>query len=181
MQKWRVLRSRHVIQDRWISIRADDCETADGVAIAPFYVVEYRDFVHVLAINESNLVVLVRQYRHGLNDFSLELPGGVMDPQDRDPVDAAMRELREETGYTGGERRLIASLSMDPSRYNNRLHLVSAIGVRKGTADPDASEEIEVELFTKEEAIAAALSGRMLNAAHVGLLLTGLLRETQRP
>jgi len=98
-----VTRSRHVYRDRWISVRADDCVTASGVEVKPFYVLEYPDWVHVVAVDRYDHILLVRQYRHGLGEVSLELPGGMMDRMDVDPVAAGMRELLEETG-TGAKR-----------------------------------------------------------------------------
>jgi hypothetical protein len=67
---WRVKASRHIHKDRWISVRADDCITADGVDVSPFYVLEYPDVVLVLAITADNQIILVRQYRHGLGDVT---------------------------------------------------------------------------------------------------------------
>ena len=177
-EAWTVRRSRHVLRDRWISVRADDCTTADGVDVSPYYVVEFPDFVHVLALDEADRVVLVRQYRHGLGGSSLELPGGVVDEGETDLVAVAARELREETGYGGGALAHVTTLSVDPARYANRLHLVRARGVVPGTARPEPSERIEVVLVAREEALRLALSGAIVNAQHVGLLVIGL---SERP
>lgn len=171
---WTILRSTHVIQDRWISVRADDCLTPEGVAVAPYYVLELSDFVHVFATDEADRVILVRQYRHGLQEFSLELPGGMMDPSDTDAVAVGARELREETGYFGGTLAHLAELSVDSARYSNRLHLIRATGVVAGTSDPDPTENIEVVLVERQEARQLALSGGIANACHVGLLLLAL-------
>ena len=78
--KWQVRRSRYVLEDRWIRVRADDCVTPRGTEISPFYVLEYRDFAQVVATDEEDRVVLVRLYRHGRGEVSLELPGGIMNP-----------------------------------------------------------------------------------------------------
>jgi 8-oxo-dGTP pyrophosphatase MutT (NUDIX family) len=83
--KWRVTASRYIHKDRWIALRADDCVTDDGVPVAPYYVLEYPDWVEVVALDADDNVLLVRQYRHGMGDFSIELPAGGMDPGDTDP------------------------------------------------------------------------------------------------
>lgn len=171
---WTVRRSRHVLRDRWISLRADDCVTARGVPVEPYYVLECPDFVHVLALDQQDRVVLVRQYRHGLGAPSLELPGGAMDATDADVVATAARELREETGYTGGRLEHLAALSPDPARNDNRLHLVRAVGVAAGTAQPEASEDLEVVLASRDEVLGWARSGGIVHAAHLGLILLGL-------
>ncbi|ANY83001.1 hypothetical protein BB934_32835 (plasmid) [Microvirga ossetica] len=108
---WRVKASRHIHKDRWISVRADDCVTADGVDVAPFYVLEYPDVVLVLAITANDQVVLVRQYRHGLGEVTTEFPGGIIDPSDPDPIAAAARELADETGYFSDDLRIVGQLS----------------------------------------------------------------------
>lgn len=173
---WTVHGSTYPLADRWIRVRADDCTTESGVPVTPYYVLEYPDFVHVLAEDEAGRIVLVRQYRHGSASPSLELPGGVMDPEDADILAAASRELREETGYLGGRLEPVVSLSVDPARYTNRTHLVRAVGVRPGPAAPEADEAIEVVRVSRAEATRLALSGAILNAGHAGLLLIGLSR-----
>lgn len=175
---WRVERSRHVLQDRWISVRADDCTTARGTAVAPYYVLEFPDFVHVLAFDAEERVVLVRQYRHGLGSPSLELPGGVRDRADADVLVTAARELQEETGYGGGRFEHVIAMSPDPARYANRLHLVRAVGVNASIARPEASEDIEVVVASRSEVLQWARTGGIVHAAHLGLILLGLLPET---
>ena len=66
--KWRVTGSRYVHKDRWIAVRADDCVTEDGVSVAPYYVLEYPDWVEIVALDADDNLLLVRQYRHGVGD-----------------------------------------------------------------------------------------------------------------
>lgn len=173
--KWRVRRSRHVFRDRWVSLRADDCVTPTGVEIAPFYVLEYPDWVHVVALDADHHVLLVQQYRHGFGGVTLELPGGMMDAQDGDPLTTAARELVEETGYTAASFRLLASLSPNPATHTNRLHVVLG-QVAQLVQEPclDAGENIVVVRIPAVEALQMALKGDMVHAPHIGLLAIGL-------
>ncbi len=172
---WTVTGSRHLHRDRWLSVRADDCVTAAGAVVAPFYVLEYPDWVHVVALDRAGHVLLVRQYRHGLGGMSLELPGGMMDKGDPDPVAAGMRELAEETGFAGDECRLIASLSPNPATHANRLHVVLAQGVEpRRTTSLDETEDVTCERVPCADAVRLALGGGMMHAAHCGLLLMAL-------
>lgn len=171
--KWTVRSSSYQVRSPWLSVRADDCETSTGIKIAPYYVLEFPDFVHVLAMTDDH-IVLVRQYRHGAGNWSLELPGGVMDQGESDPIQAAIRELSEETGFQGGEWSYVMPLSVDPARCANRLHFVRALGVSPGIANPEPCENIETILVSREEAVDLAKSGAIANAAHVGMLLIGL-------
>src|SRR5579859_2439300 len=170
---WRVRRSRPIFRDRWVSLRADDCTTASGRDVSPYYVLEVPDFAHVVALDREGHIVLVRQYRHGARLASLELPGGVVDPADGSPLAAAARELREETGFAG-TAQLLHTLSADPARYDNRLHLVLVSdAVKVCDPAPDDTEDIEVVLLPIEEAVRRAMTGGLLGAVHVGLLMMG--------
>jgi 8-oxo-dGTP pyrophosphatase MutT (NUDIX family) len=173
--KWKVRRSRYVHQDNWISLRADDCVNPDGVEIAPYYVLEYPDFVHVLALDEDSNVVLVRQYRHGGAVISLELPGGCLERSDPNVIVAGARELLEETGYAGDPPKLLASLSVDPAKFSNRLHLVLIENARAvSAASLDQTEDIETILVPLQEALQHMFEGGIINAAQVGLMIIGL-------
>ncbi|MGH1573479.1 NUDIX hydrolase [Methylobacterium sp. P31] len=109
---WTIRGSRHVLKDRWLGLRADDCVMPSGHVLAPYYVLEAPDIALVLGIDEADHVILVRQYRHAYGGVSLELPGGLIDPADRDIVAAAEREMREETGY--------ACADAEPRRHPQR-------------------------------------------------------------
>jgi 8-oxo-dGTP pyrophosphatase MutT (NUDIX family) len=173
--QWTVNRSRIIFRDKWVSLQADDCMTPSGVAIAPFYLLEYLDWVHVVAIDTDDHVPLVRQYRHGYGGPTLELPGGVVDTADSERVVAAARELTEEAGYSAENLRLLASLSPNPATYTNRVHVVLAQPVlRTGPATPEPSENITLVRVPATEAAAMALGGELAHAQHVGLLMIGL-------
>jgi 8-oxo-dGTP pyrophosphatase MutT (NUDIX family) len=175
MMDWQVKRSRIVFEDKWVTLRADDCLTPSGVEIAPFYVLEYPDWVHVVAVDADDHVILVQQYRHGYGRVTLELPGGVMDPTDSDPAATAARELAEETGYTANSFQLLASLSPNPATHTNRVHVVlarSAQLTRQAQSEPE--EAITVVRVPSDEVLRMALEGEMVHAQHVGLLVIGL-------
>jgi 8-oxo-dGTP pyrophosphatase MutT (NUDIX family) len=172
--KWRVTASRYVHKDRWIALRADDCVTDDGVSIAPFYVLDYPDWVHVVALDADENVLLIRQYRHGLGDFSIELPAGAMDAATRGSASAAGRELLEETGCAG-DLTLIGQHSPNPANHANRIHTVVARNVVAVAAPADdPTERIERFWVTPEAAVRLALSGEMTTAIQVASLLVGL-------
>jgi hypothetical protein len=97
---WKLLKSEYLVQDRWRSLRADTCQLLNGRTIAPYYALEYPPWVNVVALTPDHDVVLVRQYRHGVQQAVLELPSGTVEPTDASPLTAVQRELLEETGYT---------------------------------------------------------------------------------
>ncbi|MEI6860662.1 MAG: NUDIX hydrolase [Verrucomicrobiota bacterium] len=129
-----------------------------------FVVIDAPDWCNVLALTPDGALVLVRQFRFGLGDFSLEIPGGVIDPGE-DPVAAAERELREETGYTGARARLLGTVHPNPAIQSNRCHLVLVEeAVRAGGTAWDADEEIEITTAPVAEVLAAAREGRITHA-----------------
>jgi 8-oxo-dGTP pyrophosphatase MutT (NUDIX family) len=96
---------------------------------------------------------MVKQYRFGLRDLSLEPPGGLLEPSE-DPLIAAVRETEEETGFKGGNASLLGSCSPNPAIQSNRCHFVLIEGGKiESQQNLDAHEEIEVLLLTPNEAL----------------------------
>ena len=129
------------------------------------------DWVNVVALTREGQVVLVRQFRFGTDEFSLEVPGGVIE-RGEDPVAAAVRELAEETGFGGGKARLLVSLHPNPAIQGNRCHMVLVEGVQRiHDLDWDADEEIELSTLPLADAVAAAAQGRISHSLSVCALL----------
>ena len=170
---WTVTASRIIHKDRWITLRADNCVSDEGVEFAPWYVIEQPDWVQVVAITDANEVVLIEQYRHGRAMISLELPTGVLDHPGEAPLAAGQRELAEETGYTAHEWRLLASIPVNPSNHNNLTHIVLATGAAlTGVPADDPRERVRAHLRPASEVVALARSGGITQAMHVtGLAL----------
>ena len=172
---WTVTGSHIVHRDRWISLRADDCVSDEGVEFAPWYVIEQRDWVQVVAVTDAHEVVLIEQYRHGRGIVSLELPTGVLDNADEAPIAAAQRELAEETGFTAREWRLLASIPVNPANHDNLTHIVLATGAAlTGTPADDPHERVRAQLRPAREVVALARSGGITQAMHVTGLALGL-------
>jgi len=129
-----------------------------------FVVVAPTDWCNVLALTTDGRLVLVRQFRFGIDGFSLEIPGGVMEPGE-DPIEAGLRELREETGYTGARARLIGSVNPNPAIQSNRCHFVFVEdAVQSAALEWDADEEIEVTTVAAGEVLAHARAGGITHA-----------------
>jgi ADP-ribose pyrophosphatase len=119
----------------------------EAAARRPFYYLSSCDWVNVVPITPDRKVVLIRQFRVGVNDFVLETPGGMVDPADPSPLEAAKRELLEETGYSPQEFEPIGRSHPNPATQNNSIWFFAAPEARKsGPQNLDPSEDIEVEL-----------------------------------
>lgn len=136
-----------------------------------FFVINPPDWVNVIALTTDGRLVLVRQFRYGIDEFSLEIPGGIIDPGE-DPIAAGVRELREESGYVGRTARLLGSVHPNPAMQSNRCHLVLVEGAQRTAEfewDPD--EEMEVVVLPVDEVYARAERGGITHA----MVLDGLL------
>lgn len=136
-----------------------------------FVVVSAPDWVNVIALTPGDRIVLVRQFRFGIDEFSLEIPGGVMEPGE-DPVAAGLRELREETGYTGAPAKLLGTVHPNPAIQSNRCHFVLVEeAVKSHELEWDTDEEIHISTEPVEQVLALARSGGISH----GLVLNALM------
>lgn len=151
IKEWQVLESEYLVRRPWLTARRDRLELPDGRIIPEYYVLEYPDWVNVIAITKDGQFVMERQYRHAARKISLELPCGVME-EGETPLEAAQRELLEETGFGGGQWKKLMELSPNPSAMSNTTHCFLAIGVEKiAEQHLDETEELSVLFMTKEE------------------------------
>lgn len=157
----------YLIRDRWLSMRADACRTATGVHVEPYYVMECRDWVHIVAVDNDGRLLTVRQYRHGTGTMCVELPGGEVESGES-PEDAARRELTEETGYSAAEFRLLGSFFPNPARQNNTVHCFFAQPVVYRQAPSlEATEEIETAFITLAQVPGMIADGRFSQGLHI--------------
>jgi 8-oxo-dGTP pyrophosphatase MutT (NUDIX family) len=178
---WKVLTREYLAKKLWYTVRVDRVELPNGTVIPEYWINEYPPWVNVVALTENDEVVLIRQYRHGIEGVHYELPAGTTDPGDTSLEEAARRELREETGYGGGHWSLLAELSANPALQNNLTYTYLAEGVtRLGAAAPEESEEITVHLTPLAEVEALIENGGFVQALHSAPLLKLLLRRARR-
>ena len=136
------------------------------------YVLNAGPWVNVVPLTQDLKVVMVRQFRAGSREIGLEIPGGLVE-QGEDPRAAALRELREETGYTAQDARLLGRVRPNPAFLDNICHMYVAFGAAATTAqDLDPGEEIEVELVDLDRIPSLLLDGTIdhslvLNAFHL--------------
>lgn len=149
--KWNTLDSEYLIRRPWLTARRDKVQLPNGHIIDEYYVLEYPTWINVIAITPDDKFVFVRQYRYALGKTVDEIVAGVVE-EGEDTMDAAKRELEEETGYTGGEWSELMVCSANASTMNNLTYCYIARGVTpNGNRHLDDGEDLEVRLFSRSE------------------------------
>jgi len=143
MKPWKILSSQKTFEDRFISLRTDRCERADGHIIPTYHVLEQTEWVTVIPITEAGNVVLIEEYRHGAGEITIGLPGGVSNHDETDFEAAASRELLEETGYLCREMIAVGRAYANWAWQNNQVTYYLGLGARQsGQQNLDPNEEI---------------------------------------
>ena len=149
--KWETISSEYLFRRPWLTVRHDKVRLPDGRINPEFYVLEYPDWVNIIAITENGEFVMERQYRHGLDKTCYEIAAGVVENGET-PLEAARRELEEETGYGGGEWKELMLISGNPSTTSNLTHCFLAEGVKKVSAQHlDSTEDLSVCLLSLDQ------------------------------
>jgi 8-oxo-dGTP pyrophosphatase MutT (NUDIX family) len=144
--KWKKIGTEVVFDAGIFRLRRDTVINPRNQLPLKTYGLESPDWVNIIALTPENEVVLVSQFRHGIEAVSLEIPGGVIDPGE-EPIEAAARELLEETGFSTARIIPIGVVDAQPAYQNNRCHTFLALDVKR-TAEPtpDEGEDLEVSV-----------------------------------
>jgi len=124
IKPWKKTGSKPAGDFRIFKIRSDTCVSPRTGKEHDFYVLDSVNWVNVIAVTPDQQLVMVKQYRHGSGTVELEIPGGMMDAGETDPVATAVREFREETGYAGENARLLGKIHSNPAILSNFTYTV---------------------------------------------------------
>lgn len=150
-KRWKKTGSKPVGDFRIFKIRSDVFINPRTRQPHDFFVLDSVDWVNVIALTPARRLVMVRQFRAGSNTVELEIPGGMMDPHETDPVATAIRELREETGYEGENARVLGKIFSNPAILSNRTFTVLIENCRlKHAVDFDSGEDLATELVPEK-------------------------------
>lgn len=172
--KWKVIESTYLFKVPWLTVRKDTCETPTGTIVPSFYVLEYPEWANAFCLTKEGKVVMVKQYRHGIGEISIELPGGVVD-EGENVEEGVRRELLEETGYQFENLQYLGKISANPSTTNNLMHMFLATGGEKVAEQKlDEAEEVEVVYMTIDEVKALMREQKILQSLHLNCIFYAL-------
>ena len=176
---WRVLKSTLLVDRRpWIYLSEQDVVLPTGVRIDGYITWEEREYALVVVLTEGG-IPMVRQYKHGLRAFGLDLPGGYLDANE-DPLACAKRELLEETGLTAEKWVPLSSLVLDNNRGNAKAHLFLASDIQSaGLPRPDETEELTINFYTWAQLITMVKQGDVTSLPTVAALYMALHHLTE--
>ncbi|QQO10199.1 NUDIX hydrolase [Breznakiella homolactica] len=153
-ENWKTLNSTYLFKKPWLTVREDSVELPNGSVIPSYYILEYPDWINVIAVTTENKFVFIRQYRPGIGGIHYELCAGVCEKEDTSPLVSAKRELLEETGYGGGKWKKYMEISANPGTHTNTTHCYLATGVEKRSEQNlDETECLTVHLLDREQVL----------------------------
>lgn len=175
--KWEPVKVEHLVQDKWIDFRKVRYRFPDGTEFEPYYNYSRKNYVVIVASDTDGNFLCVRQYRHGIREVTTEFPAGGIetvggeydsDKAVESALDAAKRELKEETGYESDEWSHIITVPSNATLADNYGYIFHAVNCRQ-TSDQhlDSTEFLIMEKKTAEEIDELIQTGRFQQAIHI--------------
>jgi ADP-ribose pyrophosphatase len=157
--RWEILEDKKVYETPIFSLHQNKVLPDGTNNPALFYVLHAPEWINVIALTGDNQILLVEQYRHGIHETTLEIPGGMADGGEN-PADTAKRELLEETGYSSGSWESLGKTSSNPAILSNYTHLYLAKNcVKTAPPQPDGHEDIKIHKMPLEEFLRLTADG----------------------
>ena len=171
MQPWEVKQRRYLLERPWITLRQDHVVLPGGAEMEEFHVIEYPNWAATICLDEQNELVMVEQYRHGIQRPSLEFPAGVIE-KDEEPLIGAQRELLEETGYVSSSWTSLGRCSTDPSNHSNYAYFFLA---ERSSFQQSPTLDLEEELCTRKISVddlpRLIENGTIIHGLHIAAIM----------
>lgn len=177
---WEEISTEHLVQDEWIDFRKSSFRFPDGNVFEPYYTYSRRDYVVIVASDEDGKFICVKQFRQGIREVTTEFVAGGIEREDgkqygsrenassEDALEAAKRELSEESGYVSDEWSHLITIPSNATIADNYAYIYVAKNCRKVSGQSlDEMEFLNVELYSAEEIEKMIAEGNFKQAMHV--------------
>ena len=175
---WKEIRTEHIVQDQWIDFRRSAYEYPDGRVYEPFYSYSRRNYAVIVASDRDGRYLCVRQFRQGIKEVTTEFPAGGIERVDgkeygspeyaEDALEAARRELREETGYVSDEWEHLLTIPSNATIADNYAFVFRAKNcVPAGPQDLDETELLDIRKLCADEIEEMIYAGKFQQSVHV--------------
>lgn len=162
IKPWPKLSSKKVGDFRVFTVRSDLKVSPRTGKEHDFFVIDSVNWVNVIAVTPAEQIVMIEQYRHGSDTVELEIPGGMMDAEDSSPLEAGLRELREETGFEGIQAEIIGQIYANPAIMSNICYTVLARNCElRHPIELDQGEDLATVLVDRADIPKLVRSGRI--------------------
>ena len=174
---WKTIHSESVLETQYVKVNKDDVMTDSGMEIKDFYTVWLHDAVGVVALTQDQMIILKKEYRYSQREETLEIPAGMIEEDESDPLLAAKRELLEETGYESNDWTYIGSVAENTSKLTNRAHLFIAENCIKTSEQKlDQTESISLFITDFDNAVNMVMNQEIIS----GITAYGILYAETR-
>ena len=172
----RPIESEKIYEGKVVRLFRDEVELSDG-SRAYREVIRHNGAVCILPLTDDGRVACVTQYRHAIGRLTLELPAGKLDSPDEDMLEAAKRELREETGYNAETYTYIGTLYPSPAILSEKIGMYVATGLHKGAQELDEDEFLDVEYMKLGDLVNMVMRGEICDAkTQIAVLKLAMLK-----
>jgi ADP-ribose pyrophosphatase len=179
MEKWQIASSKTLVRDKYLTIRVDTCIAPTGGTVDPYYVFEYGNWANCVVFDKNGDLIMIRQYRHGINDFVSEIVAGGLEKDDPSPEAGIRRELEEEIGYVGGSIYQTGISYPNPGSQTNKVYSFLAVG---GECSKEPSHEVGESITIEKHSLGEVMdnlgnlnSGIIYQSMHITSLFSALI------
>jgi ADP-ribose pyrophosphatase len=180
LKKWNVLSETDISPDKWFPLFRHKVQLPNGKIMDDYFISKLGDVAMIIPITKNEKIIFVKQYKHGIQEITLEFPAGIIEPG-QTPEEAAFAELEQETGVIAKNMTALGELRTLPSKNFAKLFGFLTLDAEITTEQkPDVSEEIEVIELTKEEVNEKIISGEINCSDTIALYHLFLLKSKVR-